>query len=157
MEIPRGRKVLVIDDMREMEEMMELLLAHERDDRVAFAQGGLQGLTIAEQQSPELIILDLMMPDLTGYEVFRRLSVNPALANVPVLLLTVLPPQMVYPEAHRLGIQGYICKPFEFGTLLAARDALLRGETYYPSLPGCAKKLNLTDSPSRVRIRSSKP
>jgi DNA-binding response OmpR family regulator len=140
MQIPRGRKVLVIDDMREMEEMMGLLLAHERDDRVAFAHGGLQGLTLAEQGSPELIILDLMMPDLPGYEVFRRLSVNPALSNVPVLLLTVLPPQMVYPEAQRLGIKGYICKPFEFETLLAARDALLRGETYYPSLPGRAKK-----------------
>ena len=155
MEIPRGRKVLVIDDMREMEEMMGLLLAHERDDRVAFAHGGLQGLTIAEQQSPELVILDLMMPDLTGYEVFRRLHVNPALSNVPVLLLTVLPPQMVYPEAQGLGIKGYICKPFEFEALLAARDALLRGETYYPSLRCRAKKLNLTDSPSRVRIRPS--
>jgi DNA-binding response OmpR family regulator len=139
METSRGRKVLVIDDMREMEEMMGLLLAHERDDRVAFARGGLQGLAIAEQESPELIILDLMMPDLPGYEVFRRLQVNPALRNVPVLLLTVVPPQMVYPQAQQLGIAGYICKPFEFETLLAARDALLRGETYYPSLP-CRRK-----------------
>jgi CheY-like chemotaxis protein len=143
MEIPRGRKVLVIDDMSEMEEMMELLLAHERDDRVAFAFGGLQGLALAEQQSPELIILDLMMPDLTGYEVFRRLALNPALAHVPVLLLTVMPPQMVCPEAQRLGIQGYIRKPFEFETLLAARDTLLRGKTYYPSLPGYAQKTQL--------------
>jgi DNA-binding response OmpR family regulator len=156
MDIPRGRKVLVIDDMREMEEMLGLLLAHERDDRVAFAPGGLQGLTLAEQQPPELIILDLMMPDLTGYEVFRRLAGKPALATIPVLLLTVLPPQMVYREAQQLGIQGYICKPFEFETLLAARDALLRGETYYPPVRGWVKKLNLTDSPSRVRIRSSK-
>ena len=135
MEIPRGCKVLVIDDMREMEEMMALLLAHQRDDQVTYARGGLEGLAIAEQHPPELIILDLMMPDLPGYEVFRRLRANPALQNVPVLLLTVVPPQMVYSKAQQLGIAGYMCKPFEFETLLAARDALLRGETYYPSLP----------------------
>jgi len=139
MEIPRGCKVLVIDDMREMEEMMGLLLAHQRNDQVAYAHGGLEGLAIAEQHPPELIILDLMMPDLPGYEVFRRLHAQPALQNVPVLLLTVIPPQMVYPQAQELGIAGYMCKPFEFETLLTARDALLRGETYYPSLPGRAK------------------
>ena len=139
MEISRGRKILVIDDMREMEEMMALLLAHQRDDQVAYAHGGLEGLAIAEQHPPELIILDLMMPDLPGYEVFRRLHANPVLRNVPVLLLTVMPPQMVYPKAKQLGIAGYICKPFEFDTLLTARDALLRGETFFPSLPGQAR------------------
>jgi DNA-binding response OmpR family regulator len=90
--------------------------------------------------SSELIILDLMMPDLPGYEVFRRLHANPVLRKVPVLLLTVIPPQMVYPKAQQLGIAGYICKPFEFETLLTARDALLRGETFYPSLPGQARR-----------------
>jgi len=139
MESSPSRRVLVIDDMREMEEMMGLLLAHERDDKVTYAHGGLEGLASAEQHPPELIILDLMMPDLPGYDVFRRLQANPALRNVPVLLLTVVPPQMVYPEAQRLGIAGYICKPFEFEELLAARDALLRGETYFPSLPSRAK------------------
>ena len=139
MDTPRSCKVLVIDDMREMEEMMGLLLSHERDDRVTFAHGGLEGVALAEQQPPELIILDLMMPDLPGYQVFQRLRSMPALQNVPVLLLTVVPPQMVYEEAKRLGIAGYVCKPFEFPTLLAARDALLRGETYYPTLHGRAR------------------
>jgi DNA-binding response OmpR family regulator len=125
-------QVLVIDDMQEMQEMMSLLLSHERDDCVMYARGGLEGLEIAEHNPPQLIILDLMMPDLSGYQVFQRLQAMPRLRNVPVLLLTVLPPEMVYPKAQQLGIAGYVCKPFEFSDLLLARDTVLRGETYYP-------------------------
>ncbi len=145
-----GCRVLVIDDMREMEEMMCLLLAHKRNDQVTFARNGRQGLALAEQAPPQLVILDLMMPDLHGYEVFRRLKAMPALQNVPVILLTVLPSPMVYPEAQRLGIAGYICKPFDFEDLLAARDAVLRGETYYPPLPG--KQRRVDRLPSREQV-----
>jgi DNA-binding response OmpR family regulator len=142
MDTIRGCRVLVIDDMREMEEMMCLLLAHERDDQVTFARGGRQALALAEQDPPQLVILDLMMPDMHGYEVFRRLKAIPSLQNVPVILLTVLPSPMVYPEARRLGIAGYVCKPFEFQDLAAARDAVLNGETYYPPVPVKHKHLD---------------
>lgn len=135
MDKTQGCRVLVIDDMGEMEDMMCLLLAYERNDQVTFARGGEQGLALAERELPQLVILDLMMPDLHGYEVFRRFKAMPTMQNVPVIILTVLPSQMVYPEAKRLGIAGYVCKPFEFEDLLAARDAVLRGETYYPSVP----------------------
>ena len=133
MEKPTNCQVLFIDDMREMEEMMSLLLRHERDDCVIYAHGGLEGLQLAAHHPPpQLIIMDLMMPDLSGYEVFKRLQADPALAHVPVILLTVMPPEMVYAEAQKLGIAGYVCKPFEFDELLLARDTVLRGETYYP-------------------------
>ena len=132
MEKSKNCQVLFIDDMREMEEMMSLLLGHERDDCVIYARGGLEGLELAAQHPPQLIIMDLMMPGLSGYEVFKRLQANPALAHVPVILLTVMPPEMVCAEAQKLGIAGYVCKPFEFEELLLARDTVLRGETYYP-------------------------
>ncbi len=132
MNATRGCKVLVIDDVREMKELMGLLLAHERGDHVIYAHDGREGLAAAEKESPQLIILDLMMPDLNGYEVCRRLKAMPDLQNIPVLLLTVVPPQVVYPEAQQLGVAGYIRKPFELHELLMARDAVLRGETYYP-------------------------
>ncbi len=132
METTKNCQVLVIDDMRELEEMLRLFLSHQRDDCVIYASGGLEGLELAEQNLPQLIILDLMLPDLSGYDVFMRLQMMPKLKDVPVLLLTVLPPQMVYPEAQKLGIAGYVCKPFDFEELLLARDTLLRGEKYYP-------------------------
>lgn len=125
-------RVLVIDDVPEIQEILTRLLGYERGDEVIYARGGLEGLELAAQNPPQLIILDLMMPDLHGYQVFERLKAMPGLGNIPVLLLTVLPPQLVYPEAQRLGISGYVCKPFEFQELLLARDMVLRGETYFP-------------------------
>ncbi len=138
METRQGCQVLVIDDMIEMEELLGLLLSHERNDSVIYAHGGHEGLAVAQQRLPQLIILDLMMPDLHGFEVCRRLKDTPGVRDIPVLVLTVVPPQLVYPEAQRLGAAGYLCKPFELEELLNARDALLRGGTYYPPLPGDA-------------------
>lgn len=132
METTKNCQILVIDDMREMEEMLRLFLGYQREDRVVYSPSGLQGLEKAAENPPQLIILDLMMPDLSGYDVFMRLQMMPKLKGVPVILLTVLPPQMVYPEAQKLGIAGYVCKPFEFEELLLARDTVLRGEKYYP-------------------------
>jgi len=135
MDETQGCRVLVIDDVGEMKDMMCWILAHERNDQVTFARGGEQGLALAEREPPQLIILDLMMPDVPGFEVFRRLKTMPALQNVPVILLTVLSSPKEYSEAKRLGIAGYVRKPFEFQDLVAARDAVLRGETYYPTVP----------------------
>jgi len=128
----RGCKVLVIDDVPEMEEMIKLLLTYERNDQVRFALSGNAGLAIAEQDPPDLIILDVMMPKMSGYEVCRRLKDTPTLRDIPVLFLTVVPPRMGYPETQRLGGAGYLCKPYQISEILEARDAVLRGETYYP-------------------------
>ena len=130
--IERGCKVLVIDDVPEMEEMIRLLLAYERNDQVRFALSGSAGLAIAEQDPPDLIILDVMMPKINGYEVCRRLKSTPVLRDIPVLFLTVVPPRLGYAETQRLGGAGYLCKPYQISDILAARDAVLRGETYYP-------------------------
>ena len=128
----RGCKVLVIDDVPEMEEMIKLLLTYERNDQVRFALSGNAGLAIAEQDPPDLIILDVMMPKMNGYEVCQRLKDTPTLRDIPVLFLTVVPPRMGYPETQRLGGAGYLCKPYQISEILEARDAVLRGETYYP-------------------------
>jgi DNA-binding response OmpR family regulator len=128
----RGCKVLVIDDVPEMEEMIKLLLTYERNDQVRFATNGDVGLAIAKQDPPDLIILDVMMPQINGYEVCRQIKATPALRDIPILFVTVVPPRMGYPETQRLGGAGYLCKPYKINEILEARDAVLRGETYYP-------------------------
>ena len=128
----RGCKVLVIDDVPEMEEMIRLLLTYERNDQVRFASSGDVGLAVAKQDPPDLIILDVMMPQINGYEVCRQLKDTPALRDIPILFLTVVSPRMGYEETQRLGGAGYLCKPYQISEILEARDAVLRGETYYP-------------------------
>lgn len=131
----KGYKVLVIGAEPEIGELIEFILARGRNDEVKFALGGREGLVVAEQEPPDLIILDVMMLDLNGWEVYRRLRMVSALQNVPVLFQSPRSPEMVYPEAQRLGAVGFVRQPYSPQELLAARDAALRGDTYYPPLP----------------------
>jgi len=131
----KGYKVLVIGAEPEMGELIEFILARGRNDEVKFALGGREGLAVAEQEPPDLIFLDMMMLDLSGWEVYRRLRMVSALQNIPVLFQSPRSPEMVYPEAQRIGAAGYFHQPFSPQELFAARDAALRGDTYYPPLP----------------------
>jgi DNA-binding response OmpR family regulator len=106
------------------------------EDELRFADSGLEGLASAEQDPPDLIIYGLCTLDLDGYEFCRRLKWIPALSDVPVLLVGWLAPRVVYPRAKRAEAAGYLHRTVHAQGLVVARNALLRGETYYPSDPG---------------------
>jgi two-component system, OmpR family, phosphate regulon response regulator PhoB len=131
MDISKGCKVLVIDKDSNVGDLLELIL-HHRGDQVRTTFDEHKGLALAEQDPPDLILLDSEMLEDEVYQQFKRL---PALQNVPILFLDAKAPYLVCPQAQRLGAAGYLCKPFKVEDLLAARDAVLRGETYYPPLP----------------------
>ncbi len=127
----QGRKVLVIDDVPETEVLLRLLLSRERNDQVTFVDSGSKGLTVARQDPPHLIILDLAMPDVDGYQVLQQLKTTPMLQAVPVLVISALGPHDALWQVRQLGVKGFLCKPFDLKDLLAARDTVLRGEAYY--------------------------
>ena len=131
MDTPKGCKVLIIDKEAAMGDLLEYILRR-RGDQVRTAPDEHKGLVLAEQDPPDLILLDSEFLHDEVYQQFKRL---PALQNVPILFLNPRPPYAVYQQARRLGAAGYLCKPFQVQDLLAARDAVLRGKTYYPPLP----------------------
>jgi len=128
-------RVLVISDEPELIELVKLILTRSRNDQVVAAYGGQDGLVKAEQDPPDLIILSIMMHKLDGWEVYARLKAIPSLASIPVLFQAALASSRAYPLVKQAGAQGYLCLPYHPQDLLAARDAVLRGETYYPPLP----------------------
>ncbi|MBX9771976.1 MAG: response regulator, partial [Candidatus Obscuribacterales bacterium] len=82
-------RILVIDDDQAIAELVKVnleLLGHQ----VATAADGIKGLALAQQNRPDLIVLDVMMPDLDGFTVCQRLRQNPVTQNIPVLMLTAL-------------------------------------------------------------------
>jgi CheY-like chemotaxis protein len=105
------------------------------DDELHFAASGLEGLAAAEQDPPDLIIYGLFTLDLDGYEFCRRLKWIPELQDVPVLLVGWVSPKIVYPKAQQAGAAGYLYNAVHSRSLLAARNALARGEAYYPPGP----------------------
>ena len=105
------------------------------NDDLRIASSGLQAIADAEKDPPDLIIYSLSTLDLDAYEFCRKLKWTPALQDVPVLLVGWLSPTIVYPEARLAGAAGYLYSAVHSQNLITARNALLRGDTYYPSLP----------------------
>ncbi len=117
-------QILLVDDD---EDLISIVQAYLRDDgfRVAAAQDGESGLAAAIENPPSLLILDMVMPGMSGMEVFKRLQEHPETKAVPVIFLTALDEGNLAKSANALGAAGYLSKPFEGEDLIAAvRDAL---------------------------------
>jgi two-component system response regulator MprA len=117
--------VLVIDDEGNIIEFVRLGLKYE-GFRVEVASDGEQGITTAQRVNPDIIILDLGLPDIDGINVCQRLQANPTTRDIPILMLTArdeLRDRLIGLEA---GADDYLTKPFEFEELVARIRAILR-------------------------------
>lgn len=117
-----GRKILVIDDEPQI---IEVLTSYLKKDgfRVIAAADGTKALQIAEREEPDLILLDLMLPDIDGYEVCRALRKR---SNVPIVMLTARDEETDKIVGLELGADDYITKPFSPREVLARVRAVLR-------------------------------
>ena len=104
--------ILIIDDQKVMRETIGLLLARE-DYTLAFAKDGRTGLEKAEQLIPDLILLDIMMPGMDGFEVCRRLRQHPVLAEVPIVMVTALNDRKSWMKGIEAGADDFVFKPFD--------------------------------------------
>lgn len=117
-----GRKILVIDDEPQI---IEVLTSYLKKDgfHVIAAADGTKALQIAEREEPDLILLDLMLPDIDGYEVCRALRKR---SNVPIVMLTARDEETDKIVGLELGADDYITKPFSPREVLARVRAVLR-------------------------------
>ena len=118
----RATSILVVDDERRYRELLEMNLTR-RGYRVLKAADGLSALNIAEVEAPDLIVLDLMLPDIDGYEVCRRIR---EYSSVPIIMLTARVEDVQKIRGLELGADDYVTKPFSADELLARIDAVLR-------------------------------
>lgn len=129
---PRGElsesRVLVVDDVRTNVDLLVRALRNDYQLSVAF--DGESALRSAAVRPPDLILLDIMMPGLDGYEVCRRLKRDPATRDVPVVFLTSLDEVRDKTEGFEAGAADYITKPFEILEVKARVRALLRAKAY---------------------------
>ena len=117
------KKILIIEDEKNMVEGLKFNL-EARDYRVISALDGESGLTRFEEEFPDLVILDLMLPGINGYEVCKRLK--KIKANIPIVMLTAKSQEADIVTGLDLGADDYITKPFSVLELLARINALLR-------------------------------
>jgi signal transduction histidine kinase/CheY-like chemotaxis protein len=104
--------VLVVEDEQNNRDMIKMLLETVLPVRVITASDGLQAIEAAAEQ-PDLILLDLMLPHLDGFEVARRLKSDPRTASIPILALTALVREQDIADALAAGCDGVVIKPFD--------------------------------------------
>lgn len=120
-------KILVIDDEEALVKSIQRTLQKEYDLFAAYS--GAQGLQLARQVQPDLIILDIIMPGMDGYETCRHLRQDPALQSVPILFLSALSTVESKLTGFDIGADDYLTKPFDIRELLSRVRAILRRST----------------------------
>jgi two-component system OmpR family response regulator len=112
-------KVLLVDDEPDIRRIGQISLEHVGQWTVVQAQSGLQALHLAADERPDVILLDVMMPELDGPGTFARLRENPATAGIPVIFMTAKAQPHEVASYRALGAAGVIAKPFDPMTLPA--------------------------------------
>ncbi|MGD2048781.1 MAG: response regulator [Chloroflexota bacterium] len=106
------KTILCIEDEREMIDLFKIILGR-RGYRVSGALGGEEGLQRAEELEPDLILLDLMMPGMDGWEVLQRMRANEKLQKIPVIIVTAKSQEIDRVLAlHVAQVNDYVTKPF---------------------------------------------
>jgi len=118
-------KILVVDDEEDIRELVRYNLARE-GYRITCVASGEEALVKARDESPDVILLDLMLPGLDGLDVCRRLRSNPATADTPIVMLTAKGEDADIVTGLELGADDYVTKPFSPRVLLARIKAVLR-------------------------------
>lgn len=118
-------KLLIVDDMQQNIELMSAYITNSGFE-VSSATNGTSAITKAKIIKPSLIILDLIMPEVSGYDICKKLKSDPETSNILILIVTALDSKETRTRAFELGADDFLSKPFDKGTLISKVKGLLR-------------------------------
>jgi two-component system, OmpR family, response regulator VicR len=126
MDNARSHSIVYIEDDIEMIDLVKLILSR-RGFEVKGAHGGREGLDVVQHERPDLILLDLMMPDVDGWDVYQQLKANEGTRDIPVIVITAKaqPIDRVL-GLHIAKVDDYISKPFHPQELIDSIDKVLK-------------------------------
>jgi DNA-binding response OmpR family regulator len=134
-------EILIVDDDRDVAQTIGITLKR-RDFRVQAAYSGMEALRMLKRFHPDLIILDISMPGIDGFEVCRRLRKNEETASLPIIFLTARGLDEDRIEGFRVGADDYLSKPFNPEELVLRVKAVLRR----------CQSVPVQDAPSTLRV-----
>ena len=122
-------RILIVDDDRADRQLLEVLLASD-DYAIETAASGEEALAIVDQQPPDLILLDLKLPGMDGYEVVGKIKDNAATRNIPVIMITAHHEHNVRLLGLSAGAESFLTKPVNRAELCVRVRRLLRLKAY---------------------------
>ena len=121
-----ARTVLYIEDNLSNLELIQRILARRSDLRLITAMHGRLGLDLAREHHPDLILLDVHLPDISGDEILRRLKAEPPIAGIPVIVISADATAVQVARLLSLGARDYLTKPLDVKKFLAVLDSALQ-------------------------------
>jgi two-component system sensor histidine kinase/response regulator len=121
------KSILVIDDDVSVRELLVSVLSAKQSFKVTAAKGGKEGLELAIRLHPDLIVLDINMPDLNGFEVLKRLKESEKTVSIPVVMLSALCDDDSKQKAASLYNEAYLTKPVDIKVLRSCIERILGG------------------------------
>jgi DNA-binding response OmpR family regulator len=119
------KRVVCIEDEPEMIDLVRLILGRKGYDVIG-ANGGIEGLDAVRRERPDIILLDLMMPDMDGWEVYQQIKADPELKHIPVVVVTAKAQSIdKVLGLHIAKVDDYITKPFGPQELLESIEKIL--------------------------------
>lgn len=120
-----GKRVLYIEDEQEMIDLVRLILSR-KGYEVMGANGGREGLELVERERPDLVLLDLMMPDMDGWDVYQQLRTEEVTRQIPVIVITAKAQSIdKVLGLHIARVDDYISKPFSPQELVDSVERVL--------------------------------
>jgi len=120
-----SKRILAVEDHAENRRILRLLLASAGYELIE-ATTGEEGIAMAEKERPDLILMDIQLPGLDGYEATRRIKANPVLRHIPIIVVTSYALSGDDVKAFEAGCDAYVTKPF------VPRDLLAKVREYVP-------------------------
>jgi DNA-binding response OmpR family regulator len=120
------KKILVVEDEKDILELLISVFDDFRDYRILSATDGEEALRLARVDNPDIILLDIQLPRLNGYEVCKSVKSDPTTSPIKVLMLSGMAQNSDRQKAQEAGADGYIAKPFSSIELLEKVEGLLR-------------------------------
>jgi two-component system phosphate regulon response regulator PhoB len=150
MEIASGRKILIIEDENDVADLLTLTL-RKAGFRISTSPDGASGLQSARDDKPDFVILDLMLPKMSGLEVCRILKSDTTTSHIPILMLTAKAEEIDRIVGLEFGADDYVTKPFSpREVVLRVRAILRRGQTATESLT--AGPISIDPARHEVRV-----
>ena len=146
-----GARILVVDDQEDNVRLLaDLLSCH--DYRVETASGGQEALDSVDRSAPDLILLDVAMPGLSGLQVLRRLRADARFALLPIVLVTALDPDVERIKGLEAGADDFVTKPINSAELLARVRSLVRVKYLFDRVEAQADELRQLNSDLERRV-----
>ncbi|WP_295533520.1 response regulator [uncultured Thioclava sp.] len=124
----RQQRVLIVEDEDNIAIALDYLMSREgyAHERIATGRGALE---LIRESRPDLVLLDVMLPEVSGYEICQKVRADKGLEDVRILMMTARGSAMERRKGLALGADGFIAKPFELSELRAELHRILDGET----------------------------